>query len=78
MLVPTSGAGAQIALMLVDNEPTGHRRHHLDLYSTDQDADIERLLSIGASPVDWQYEDDADYVVLADPDGNLFCIVQAD
>ena len=26
--------------------------------------------------VDWEYEDDADYVVLTDPDGNRFCIVQ--
>lgn len=78
VLVPITGAGTQLALMLVDNEPTGHRRHHLDLYSTDQAEDTERLIELGAHRVDWKYEDDADYIVLADPDGNLFCVVQVD
>jgi hypothetical protein len=52
-------------------------RHHLDLYADDQQAEIERLLALGAFPVvDWVYESDADYVVLEDPDGNRFCVVQ--
>ena len=43
-----------------------------------QAAEVERLLSLGAERVDWRYEPDADYVVLADPDGNRFYVVQKD
>jgi hypothetical protein len=38
---------------------------------------VERLVGIGATRVDWDYEPAADYIVLADPDGNRFCVVQA-
>jgi hypothetical protein len=34
------------------------------------------LLKIGAKKYPWRYPKDADYVVLEDPEGNLFCIVQ--
>lgn len=74
VLVPREGPGVQLALDLVDSEKA--RRHHLDLYATDQAAEVERLLSLGATRVDWRYEPDADYVVLADPEGNRFCVVQ--
>jgi hypothetical protein len=51
------------------------RRHHLDLYSDDKDAEVQRLIGLGASLVeDWDYEEGADYIVLADPDGNPFCV----
>ena len=45
-------------------------------YATDWKAEVERLLGLGARHVDWHYPDDADYVVLADPDGNRFCVVR--
>jgi hypothetical protein len=41
-----------------------------------QAAEVERLLGLGARRVDWRYPEQADYVVLADPDGNTFCVVQ--
>ena len=53
-------------------------RTHLDLWAddeADQQAQVERLLSLGAQRVEWDYPDDADFVVLADPDGNLFCVI---
>ena len=53
-------------------------RTHLDLWVADEEeqhAEIERLLSLGATRVDWSYPDDADFVVLADPDGNVFCVI---
>jgi len=34
------------------------------------------LLALGARRVAWRYPEGADYVVLADPDGNTFCVVQ--
>lgn len=75
VLVPHDRSGLQFALDLVTSDRP--RRHHLDLYADDQGAEVERLIELGATRVeDWDYEDDADYVVLADPDGNTFCIVQ--
>lgn len=75
ILAPREGGGLQLALSLVTS---GHaRRHHLDLYAADQAAEVERLVALGASRVEWRYPPDADYVVLADPDGNTFCVVQA-
>ncbi|WP_264777430.1 VOC family protein [Deinococcus aetherius] len=78
ILVPREGKGPQLALKLVSSEAHNHTRHHLDLYATDQAAEVERLLRLGAEQVDWRYEQGADYVVLADPDGNRFCVVQKD
>jgi catechol 2,3-dioxygenase-like lactoylglutathione lyase family enzyme len=75
-LVPRAGRdGVQLSLKLI--ESAAPHRHHLDLYSDDQSGDVERLVALGASEVDdWEYEQDADYVVLEDPDGNRFCVVQ--
>jgi len=55
-------------------------RMHLDLWADDEHeqlAEVERLVSLGARRVDWDYPDDADFVVLADPEGNLFCVIDA-
>jgi hypothetical protein len=38
--------------------------------------EVERLVKIGAARYPWRYEPNHDYVVLEDPDGNLFCVVQ--
>ena len=77
VLVPREGAGFQLALTEVKADASDRRRHHLDLYAEDQRAEVDRLCGLGATTVDdWEYEADADYVVLADPDGNYFCVVQ--
>ena len=59
--------------------PQDHPRLHLDLHlssAAKQTAEAERLMAIGAERVDWDsYPDDPDFIVLADPDGNRFCIV---
>ncbi len=73
-----SGTGPQLALKLVGSEANASPRHHLDLYADDQDAEAARLVALGAERVEgWDYEEGADYVVLADPDGNRFCVVAA-
>lgn len=77
ILVPESGTGAQLALMLSETPVQDRPRIHLDLYASDQAAEVERLVGLGAERVDWDYPDDADFVVLADPDGNRFCVVDA-
>jgi catechol 2,3-dioxygenase-like lactoylglutathione lyase family enzyme len=78
VLISKTGDGAQLAIKLVTSDPAQRARHHLDLYASDQAAESERLVRLGAQRVDWRYEPGADYVVLADPDGNRFCVVQKD
>ena len=51
-------------------------RIHLDLYTDDQAGEVRRLIGLGASEVHWDKRpSDADYVILADPEGNRFCVV---
>lgn len=82
LLRDPNGRGPNISLDLVPEEkrPAWHRhkrsRLHLDLYATDHEGEVERLVGLGATRYPWRYEPDADYVVLEDPDGNLFCVVQ--
>jgi len=79
ILVPQTGQGAHLALNESDSPPQEIPHVHLDLYAGDADdqaAEVERLIGLGASRVDWPfYDDDADYIVLADPDGNRFCVI---
>jgi catechol 2,3-dioxygenase-like lactoylglutathione lyase family enzyme len=49
---------------------------HLDLYTERQDEEVNRLLQLGARRYPWRYRPGSDFVVLEDPDGNLFCVVQ--
>lgn len=74
-LIPRVGTGPRLSLMLVTSDKPA--RHHLDLLAENQAAEVERMLALGASPVEWDYPEDADYVVLDDPHGNRFCVVQA-
>jgi len=53
---------------------TGRNRLHLDLYTGDQEAEVRRLLQLGAT-LHRSPEPGEDFVVLADPEGNLFCVV---
>jgi catechol 2,3-dioxygenase-like lactoylglutathione lyase family enzyme len=79
VLTPPTGSGPKIALQQSETPPDDHPRLHLDLHVPDIDeqaSEVERLVSIGAERVDWDsYSDDPDFVVLSDPDGNRFCIV---
>jgi catechol 2,3-dioxygenase-like lactoylglutathione lyase family enzyme len=52
-------------------------RSHLDLWAEpgQSQAEVDRMLALGATKPDWVYPEGADFVVLADPDGNLFCII---
>jgi Glyoxalase-like domain len=76
VLVPENGSGTRLSLMKSETPVQEHPRVHLDLYASDQAAEIQRLLGLGAQRVDWDlYPSDADFVVLADPDGNRFCVI---
>lgn len=74
VLVDATGVGVNLSFQQVAEPRSGNRgRLHIDLYAEDQLAEVEWLISLGASRYPWRYE--ADYVVLADPDDNLFCVV---
>jgi catechol 2,3-dioxygenase-like lactoylglutathione lyase family enzyme len=79
VLVPRDGAGTAIALQLSASPPEAHPRLHFDLHVAnvnEQEAEAARLVSLGARRVDWDsYPEDPDFIVLEDPDGNRFCIV---
>ena len=77
LLEPATGHGVQLALQQVKAPAAERRRHHLDLYARDQATEVARLEGLGAKRVEWRYEQGADYVVMADPDGNLFCVIAA-
>lgn len=68
----------ELVFVPVAEPECGRERIHLDLNSfsvDDQRATVERLLSIGATHADVGQAPDADFVVLADPEGNNFCVL---
>jgi hypothetical protein len=78
---PRAGfGGPQPTIFLIRNdEPkTEYARLHIDVNPTDrdQDAELERLLAAGASLVDIGQPADASWHVLADPEGNEFCLLR--
>jgi catechol 2,3-dioxygenase-like lactoylglutathione lyase family enzyme len=68
---------SNVSLQQSDAPKSGRNRLHLDLYARDQLAEVARLESLGATRLPWEYSPDADYVVLADPDGNEFCVINS-
>jgi catechol 2,3-dioxygenase-like lactoylglutathione lyase family enzyme len=79
VLVPPGGSGTIIALQRSETPPEDHPRLHFDLHvasAAEQEAEADRLISLGAVRVGWDsYPDDPDFIVLADTEGNRFCIV---
>jgi len=78
LLRPKDGVGPNLSLDRVHSEVHLPPRIHLDLYAEDQAGEVKRLIALGATEVHWDKRPtDADYVILADPEGNRFCIVDA-
>lgn len=76
LLRPRDGVGPNLALDQVHSQVQVPPRIHLDLYTDDQVAEVQRLIALGATEVHWSKRPpDADYVILADPEGNRFCVV---
>src|SRR4051794_12084916 len=78
LLPPDGRHGPRISLDRWHADLHNPPRLHLDLYASDQGAEVERLKSLGATEVDWPPRPaDADFVILADPGGNRFCVIDA-
>ncbi|RKS73281.1 hypothetical protein BZB76_3971 [Actinomadura pelletieri DSM 43383] len=78
---PEGSGGLQPTLLLSRSEDvkTGKLPLHIDVNATDrdQDAELERLLAAGARHADVGQTGKESWVVLADPEGNEFCLLQA-
>ncbi len=62
-----------------DEPEQGKSRSHIDVNATDrdQDAELERLLQLGARHADIGQTGEESWHVLADPEGNAFCLLMA-
>ena len=77
-LLPADGRGAEILLQRVPEGKSGKNRVHLDLRTRQLEPELARLVALGArqltatpvSEAGWEWH------ILADPDGNEFCVLQ--
>ena len=76
VLEPRTSVGPHVSLDVMRSSRVLPPRIHLDLYADDQAAEVARLVELGAREVEWSGRPaDADYVILEDPEGNRFCVV---
>jgi predicted enzyme related to lactoylglutathione lyase len=75
---PDVTAPVGICFMPVTDPKTVKNRVHLDLTTsaTDRDKEIERLIALGARRVDIGQTGNESWTVLADPEGNEFCVIR--
>jgi hypothetical protein len=76
VLRPREGSGPNLSLDQHYVQAAIPPRIHLDLYTSDRAGEVQRLIALGATEVQWSKRPPtADYVILADPEGNRFCVV---
>jgi predicted enzyme related to lactoylglutathione lyase len=78
-LVPSDGAtGPKLILQGVAEPKIVKNRMHIDLHAVDVDAEVTRLLALGATRASERIvEHGTSWTVLHDPDGNEFCVCEA-
>ncbi len=76
-LKPPASAIPLIVFVPVPEAKSVKNRVHIDVSPTDRtrDEEVERLLALGATRADVGQGDDVSWVVLADPEGNEFCVL---
>ena len=80
-LVPTDGTRFRLVFLPVPEPKAGKNRIHLDLTTTsshDRAETVQTLIELGARHLDIGQGDDEPHVVLADPEGNEFCVIEPD
>jgi hypothetical protein len=71
---PANDVAPDILFVKVPDRKVAKNRLHLDLRPADQQAEVDRLIALGAAPADIGQRDTR-WVVLADPEGNEFCVL---
>ena len=80
ILIAPSRLGTRLAVQRSQTPAQERPRVHLDFIvdsSAEQEAEIGRLVLLGATRLSWIYPADPDFVVMSDSEGNRFCIVDA-
>jgi len=77
-LFPADGQGAEILLQQVPDKKRDKNRVHLDLRTPDLESEVSRVLGLGAVQLTEQQLEEFGWRwhILADPDGNEFCVIQ--
>ncbi|WP_022886166.1 VOC family protein [Glaciibacter superstes] len=75
-LAPAPGQTPSLMFIKVAEHKQHKNRLHLEWVPDDQQAEVERLISLGASRLDIG-QGSASWVVMADPEGNEFCVLAA-
>ena len=79
MLKDPAGRGPAVLIQQAEEIPREAAPVHIDLYTSERDQHVERLLKLGATRADdWDYPEHHDFIVLRDPDGNEFCVIHSD
>ena len=76
-VVISKAGGHDLLFLQAPDEKVVKNRYHLDLRPDDRDAEVERVIGLGARRVDIGQGPEVTWVVLADPEGNEFCILRA-
>ena len=74
---PADGIAPDLLFLRVPEAKSGKNRLHLDLRPKDQAAEVARLEALGARRVNVGQGADVTWIVMADPDGNEFCVLRA-
>jgi predicted enzyme related to lactoylglutathione lyase len=76
---PEKGPVPTLLFQRVPDPTPGKNRLHLDLNATDrdQDAELQRLLGLGATRAEIGQTGEESWHVLADPEGNVFCLLRS-
>jgi catechol 2,3-dioxygenase-like lactoylglutathione lyase family enzyme len=74
VLVDPSRSGPNISMQRVADGPGADYRYHFDLYSSDPEGEVQRLIGLGAQVLE-PARSGRDFVTLADPDGNPFDVI---
>jgi predicted enzyme related to lactoylglutathione lyase len=80
-LLPSDDTGFRLRFLPSAQQKTGPNQMHFDLTSTsleDQQQTVERSLALGARHIDVGQRPEEGHVVLADPEGNEFCVIEPD
>jgi len=72
---PDHDSSRPLLFLAVPESKSGKNRIHLDLRPDDQDLEVERLETLGATQVSVGQSGLEDWLVLADPEGNEFCVL---
>jgi catechol 2,3-dioxygenase-like lactoylglutathione lyase family enzyme len=73
---PEDGVAPDLLFLRVPEDKTIKNRLHFDLRPDNQEAEVQRLIGLGAQHVSVGQAPDASWIVLADPDGNEFCVLE--